>query len=407
MWSRNKAFQKCIIPMLLVMLIAMAAFNIYMVGTFRRMSKEYYQVIAVLLESVQEEYPDFQEEKWIQILNQRDASEGNGQLLERYGIVPEKMPMISQSKFQTGILIGGNLLILILCIGILVLFLRYQKQRDRKIEQLTSYIRRIEQGVYALEPEDNQEDELSGLKNELYKITVMLKEAAAQSMNQKKALADSVSDISHQLKTPLTSCMVLLDNLSESEHMEEETRRKFLSEVTRQISNVNWLIVTLLKLSRMDAGVVEFRRDTILMDDLIQEVLENLAIMAEWKQIRFCMEGQTGVSFLGDARWIGEAVTNLVKNAIEHSPVDGTIQIRIEDNAVYTSISVVDFGEGIPEEEQAHIFERFYRSSTAKEDSVGIGLALCKEIVERQNGYISVASEPERGTEFQIKFLKS
>lgn len=393
--------------MLLVMLIITVAFNICMQGILRRMSGGYYGVLAVLLENVREQYPDFKEEEWIQTLNQKELSEGDRQLLEQYGIFPEELPILSQSRYQTGILIGGNLLIVILCVGILALLLGYQKQRDRQLEELTSYIRRIEQGIYVLEMKDNQEDELSGLKNELYKITVMLKEAAEQSATQKKALADSVSDISHQLKTPLTSCQVLLDNLSESEHMEEETRRKFLSEITRQITNVNWLVITLLKLSRMDAGVVEFRQDTIALDSLIEEVLENLALMAEWKQIRLNKAGETGITIQGDGRWIGEAITNLVKNAIEHSPVNEPVLIQVKDNTVYTSISVIDYGDGIPEEEQAHIFERFYRGSTMKEDSVGIGLALCKEIVERQNGYITVSSESGGRTEFLIKFLKS
>ena len=235
----------------------------------------------------------------------------------------------------------------------------------------------------------------------------MLKEAARLSAGQKKALADSVSDISHQLKTPLTSVMVLLDNLSESEHMEEETRRRFLSEITSQLTNVNWLVATLLKLSRLDAGVIEFQQQMINLDDLIEQVLDKLAIMAEWKQITLVKEGTEGAVLTGDEHWIGEALMNLVKNAVEHSPVQTAVRIRVEDNTVYTAISVIDSGEGIDEEEQKHIFERFYRSKSAKKDSVGIGLSLCKEIVERQNGYITLSSDRETGTEFLIKFLKS
>ncbi|MCM1497782.1 MAG: HAMP domain-containing histidine kinase [Clostridium sp.] len=407
MWNKNKAFRKYIIIMLAVMVVIMAAFNIYIQNTFQKMAENYYGVIAVLLEQVREQYPDFKEEEWIQVLNQETLPKAEMQNLEQYGIVPEDMPILSQSRYQMRILIGGNLLILLLCGGILMLILAYQRQRDRQIAQLVSYIRQIEQGIYALDLEENEEDELSDLKNELYKITVMLKEAARLSAGQKKALADSVSDISHQLKTPLTSVMVLLDNLSESEHMEEETRRRFLSEITSQLTNVNWLVATLLKLSRLDAGVVEFQNQCIDLDALIEQVLDKLAIMAEWKQITLVKEGAEGVALTGDEHWIGEALTNLVKNAIEHSPAQTSVRIRIEDNTVYTAVSVVDAGEGIEEEEQKHIFERFYRSKSAKKDSVGIGLSLCKEIIERQNGYITVSSNRETGTEFLIKFLKS
>lgn len=407
MWNKNKEFQKYVIIMLLVMLVIMAAFNLYMQKTFQGMAEDYYSVIAILLEEVREQDPDFKEEEWIQILNQREHTEGEWQILEHYGLVPNELPMLSQRRYQMGVLLGGNCLILLLCGGILFLVLTYQRQRDRQIRQMVSYIRQIEQGIYALNLEENEEDELSDLKNELYTITVMLKEAARLSAGQKKALADSVSDISHQLKTPLTSVMVLLDNLSESEQMTEETRRRFLSEITSQLTNVNWLVATLLKLSRLDAGVVEFQNQTVYLDDLIGQVMDKLAIMAEWKQIALRKEGAEGVVLTGDEHWIGEALTNLVKNAVEHSPEQTSVYIQVEDNTVYTAISIIDSGEGIDEEEQKHIFERFYRSKSAKKDSVGIGLSLCKEIVERQNGYITVSSDGETGTEFLIKFIKS
>lgn len=407
MWNKNKAFRNSMIAMLVLILIGLVIWNSSAQITFRRMSEEYYASIAALIATAKKQYPELKEEEWIQILNETEGQEEGRQLLRQYGIFPDDIPVMSQKKYQAGYFMGGNLLLVLIGGGILIVFIRYQSGRDRQIRQLTEYIRQIEQGVYALNPEENAEDELSGLKNELYKIMVMLKEAAELSGRQKKALADSVSDISHQLKTPLTSVMVLLDNLSDGEHMEETTRRRFLSEITRQITNVNWLVATLLKLSRLDAGVVEFQRQEISVEDLMEEVTDNLAIMAEWKQITLQRKGTIGVTIWGDAHWLGEALTNLIKNAVEHSPSNASVLIQVEDNTVYTAISVIDFGEGITEEEQKHIFERFYRAKSAKKDSVGIGLALCKEIVERQNGYISISSEPGAGTEFKMKFLKS
>lgn len=407
MWSRNRQFRKYIIIMLIVMAVITAAFNILTCRAMKKLSNEYCSVIAALIHNAKEQYPDFNDEEWIAILNSGEISKGNTGMLERYGIYPDDMPALSQNRYRNYILASGNIVILLLCVGILALIWRYQSKRTMKIEELTEYIRQIEQGIYALEPCDNKEDELSVLKNELYKITIMLKETARHSNDSKRALADSVSDISHQLKTPLTSCLVLLDNLSENKDMDEITRHKFLSEITRQITNINWLIVTLLKLSRMDAGVVEFSKDAIEVDKMLEEVFEALAILAELKQIQFQKKGSCNAVIYGDAHWIKEAVMNLVKNAVEHSPANESVIVSVEDNLVYTALSVIDFGEGIPANEQKHIFERFYKSSGAREDSFGIGLSLCKEIVERQNGYITVSSEPGRQTEFRVKFIKS
>lgn len=407
MWGRNREFRKYIIFMLIVMAVIMTAFNIFTQQIMKKLSGEYCGVIAALICNAKEQYSDFNDEEWIVILNSREVSEDGIRILERYGIYPDDMPALSQGRYVTYILAAGNIMIFFLCVGILALFWRYQSKRTMKIKELTGYIRQIEQGIYALEPCDNMEDELSVLKNELYKITIMLKETAKRSNASKRALADSVSDISHQLKTPLTSCLVLLDNLSENKDMDEITRHKFLSEITRQITNINWLIVTLLKLSRMDAGVVEFSKDTIEVDKMLDEVFESLAILAELKQIQFQKKGAGNVIIYGDAHWIKEAVMNLVKNAVEHSPANESVIVNVEDNLVYTALSVIDFGEGIPENEQKHIFERFYKSSASREDSFGIGLSLCKEIVERQNGYITVSSKPGRQTEFLVKFIKS
>lgn len=329
MWNTNKSFKKYVIMTIFVMAIIIIAWNFSIQQTIQKMSDGYYNVLAVLLENVRKQYPDFKEEEWIEILNKNEVKKADGSMLEHYGIFPQNMPILSQTRYKREILIASNFLLVFLCMGILLLIWLYQRQRDKKIAELTSYIRKIEQGIYVLEMEDNQEDELSGLKNELYKVTIMLKKAAEQSSRGKKALADSVSDISHQLKTPLTSCLVLLDNLSESEHMEEATRLKFLSEITRQITNVNWLVVTLLKLSRMDAGVIEFEKNIIYVDCMLEEVFENLALMAEWKQIQLNKQGMSNVVMYGDKHWIKEAITNLVKNAIEHSPMDGQVIVLL------------------------------------------------------------------------------
>lgn len=412
MSRKNKDFQKTILGIVICMLVGLLAWNIGVTVTRQQLSKLYYRQVAALMTMVTEQYPEVDTARWIQVLND-DTTVGNDdelqagrELLQRYGILSDTMPGIQAEQIQRRLQTVGNLLWLIVDMGILMGVFLYQRRRNQKVDEFVQYIRRIEQGVYQIPLDENEEEELSELKNELYKITVMLRETAELSKKQKRALSDSVSDISHQLKTPLTSCLILLDNMTESTHMEEGTRRQFVAEITRQLTSVNWLVQVLLKLSRLDAGVVELKEEEIRIQQLLEQAIDKVALLAEWKEISIQVSGEMQAVIRGDERWLQEAFINLIKNAIEHSPAKGEIQITVEDNQVYTGVRIRDYGCGISMEEQKHIFERFYRSSTAKEDSVGIGLALAQEIIKRGNGSLTVESEVGQGTTFLIKFLK-
>lgn len=412
MSRKNKDFQKTILGIVICMLVGLLAWNIGVTVTRQQLSKLYYRQVAALMTMVTEQYPEVDTARWIQVLND-DTAAGNEdelqagrELLQRYGILSDTMPEIRAEQIQRRLQTAGNLLWLIVDMGILMGVFLYQRRRNQKVDEFVQYIRRIEQGVYQIPLDENEEEELSELKNELYKITVMLRETAELSKKQKRALSDSVSDISHQLKTPLTSCLILLDNMTESTHMEEGTRRQFVAEITRQLTSVNWLVQVLLKLSRLDAGVVELKEEEIRIQQLLEQAIDKVALLAEWKEISIQVSGELQAVIRGDARWLQEAFINLIKNAIEHSPAKSEIQITVEDNQVYTGVRIRDYGCGISMEEQKHIFERFYRSSAAKEDSVGIGLALAQEIIKRGNGSLTVESVVGQGTTFLIKFLK-
>lgn len=406
MESKDREFQKAIIRILILMVTGLIVWNLAVSVTNRRIAAIYYERISAIFGAISARYPDMEHGDWMQYLNATGNEEDGEAFLHQYGILQGDMPILQAQTAQKRFQITGTLVWLLVCTGILLIFICYQKQRNRKIWELVDYIRKIEHGIYRIEIEDNEEGELSRLQNELYKITVMLRESSELAGQQKKALADSVSDISHQLKTPLTSCLVLLDNLSESENMTEETRRRFLSEITRQLTSVSWLVQVLLKLSRLDAGVVELKEEELSVSALIRGAVEKVGLLAEWKQIDIQVMGEEEPFIKGDRHWLEEALVNLIKNAIEHSPEDSEIRIQVEDNQVYTCIHVRDFGNGISYEDQKHIFERFYRSADAGEDSVGIGLALAQEIMKRQNGYLTVESEPGQGTVFYMKFLK-
>lgn len=406
MESKDREFQKAIIRILILMVTGLIVWNLAVSVTNRRIAAIYYERISAIFGAISARYPDMGHGDWMQYLTATGNEEDGEAFLHQYGILQGDMPILQAQTAQKRFQITGNLVWILICTGILLIFICYQKQRNRKIQELVDYIRKIEHGIYRIEIEENDEGELSRLQNELYKITVMLRESSELAGQQKKALADSVSDISHQLKTPLTSCLVLLDNLSESENMTEETRRRFLSEITGQLTSVSWLVQVLLKLSRLDAGVVELKEEELSVSALIRGAVEKVGLLAEWKQIDIQVMGEEEPFIKGDRHWLEEALVNLIKNAIEHSPEDSEIRIQVEDNQVYTCIHVRDFGRGISYEDQKHIFERFYRSADAGEDSVGIGLALAQEIMKRQNGYLTVESEPGQGTVFYMKFLK-
>ena len=403
---RDKSLKKYAAVICLATAAGILLGNLVLGLFLRQMDEKNSEAFAALLGNVKVKYPDIAEEEWISMLNSSNGYEEGRALLERYGIFEGDTVLLAGEDVKVKLFFSLNVTLLLTCIGVTIFLAHYFGKHRARIRQMEEYVHKLLQGKYALDITENEEDALSDLKNELYKITVMLKENADVQKRQKSALADSLADISHQLKTPLTSVMVLLDNLSESSHMEERTRRRFLAEITRQLENINWLVAALLKLSRLDAGVVEFERQQVDVDALLFSVTEKLKPSAERRHVRIKREGEKKAVVSGDFGWLAEAVTNIVKNAIEHSYADSEVVITVKTNAVYTAIFVRDFGEGIGEEERRHIFERFYRSGYANEDSVGIGLSLAKEIIERQQGYLPVEAK-DQGQLFEIKFLKN
>ena len=188
--------------------------------------------------------------------------------------------------------------------------------------------------------------------------------------------------------------------------MDETTKRKFILEISKQIKGMNFLILALLKLSRLDAGAVEFTSEKVDLEKLIEDVLSNLDILIDVKQLKIVKNIKSSPYITGDYSWNKEAILNIIKNAIEHTDSGKNVTITLDENNVYSYIKIKDEGEGIPENELKHIFDRFYKTQNTKENSMGIGLALAKSIIEKQNGYIQVESKINEGTTFIIKYLK-
>lgn len=404
----NKEAKRLMVVFGLILLMGGMGCCFVIDGYCKMMNREFNLAVASMLDSVKHAYPEASEEELVMLLG-GSGDDGTGErLLGQYGVfLEEKGSYFAALK---GIKAGfcGILSAVLLIMGgiFLMILFAYLGYRQKEIGKLCSYMDAVERGNFSLDISHNRDDELSSLKNELFKLTVFLKEQAKIAIENRKALADAVADISHQLKTPLTSVTVLVDNLTENQDMESSIRSRFLREISSQLSGVTWLIATLLKLSRLDAGVVELDCKPLSVRALAEKVCHKLELMAEWRQVELKLQVPEEIWIWGDQQWLAEAFLNLVKNAIEHSNVGGEVLITAEENDVYTLVTVKDYGEGISPEEQKRLFERFYRGRSAGADSVGIGLSLAKEIITRQEGYITVESGKGSGTTFLIKFIK-
>lgn len=289
-----------------------------------------------------------------------------------------------------------------LMIGSALIFTRWRYQ---EIEKLSTYLRKISSGDYTLDVRDNREGELSILKNNIYKVTLMLAEQAELLKQDKHLLTEAISDISHQLKTPLTSMTVMVDLLSDA-NLPAEKRVEFTQNISTQLERIEWLVSSLLKLSKIDAGTVTFKRDKIKVKQLIEMALNPLSIPIELKDQTILIKGEEEVGFLGDLNWTVEALINLIKNCIEHTPQGGTIELSFAENVLFTEIMIKDNGKGIAKEDLPYLFNRFFKGKGASEDSIGIGLAMAHSIITNQNGHLDVTSEQGLGTTFRIKLYK-
>jgi len=407
---KNKNIKYLIIPMIILTIATSMAITIQTYNQYKKITTIANQKIAEIIGTIIKENPEIDTRTIIKTLNSKQDTEEyqKGQEeLKKYGInINEANSIIAvQNQMKQNLVLNILLIIVFSILWMAVIFV-YLRKRDRKINQITQYINQIKNRKYDLDINENSEDELSNLKNELYKITIMLKEESEISKKDKDNLKMSVEDISHQLKTPLTSITIMLDNLKDNPNMDENTKQKFIFEISKQIDWINWLVISMLKLSKLDANVVQFYEEKINLKKFIEEIIKNLEIPIEIKNQQIIIEGNESASFVGDYKWQQEAVTNIIKNCIEHNKENGKIYIKYEENTLFTKITIRDEGEGMTKEDLKHIFERFYKGQNSSENSVGIGLALAKNIIEKNNGMISCKSELDKGTEFVIKYMK-
>ena len=277
--------------------------------------------------------------------------------------------------------------------------------RYKKISDLSYQINEILHGQDKYDLSSYAEGELAILQSQLFKMTIQLRQQASTLKKDKIYLTDSIADISHQIKTPLTSINLIASFLSEPD-MTDERRMQLTSELMRMLSHVEWLITTLLKMSKFDAGTVEFQNEIVNVEELIRRSSSIIAIPMDLRDQTFAFKIKSEITFKGDLAWSVEAVGNILKNCMEHTPNGGQIVVMAEENAIYSEIIIIDNGVGISKEDLPHVFERFYKGRNSSSQSVGIGLALAKMIVARQNGTIKVENNQVIGAKFTIRFYK-
>ncbi len=291
----------------------------------------------------------------------------------------------------------------ILCVLAASVHFIFTYARYRRIAELSSDVNRILHGDSHISLDKYSEGELAILQSEIYKMTVRLREQQKRLQDDKIYLADSIADISHQIKTPLTSINLLVSFLSEPD-ISDERRHKLIRELYELLSRIEWLITALLKISKLDAGTVQFNTETLSMDELIKKATSPLLVPMELREQELLIT--TEGDFNGDVSWTCEALTNIIKNCMEHTPTKGTITINASENALYSEITITDNGCGISKEDLPHIFERFYKGKDSDDKSFGIGLALARMIITSQNGTVKAENNLPTGARFTIRFYK-
>lgn len=390
----------------LFMLLAVFAFNLYSSS----LKEDYIKTFGAITSIVLEKDPALEQDIVPLItkgVSDEEAIKGEA-VLSRYGLTGNLantlFPYINKTILKNEYMF---FLIFILMAAALFSFNYFQHRFFyKRIRRLTIGAKKVVEGEYDITIDENGEGDFSRLSVAFNSMREIIRNKINELKEEKQFLVDLLSDISHQIKTPLSSMIVYNDILLNKE-LSREQSMTFLIKSQNQLNRMNWLIQSMLKLAKLDAKAIELDKEKQSLNETIQESIDTLERKAAEGDIRVVFEECGEVSSEHDRLWLEEAFINIIKNSIEHTPPGGEIKISLTENPVYTKVIVEDNGEGIKEEDLPNIFRRFYKArSLKKTDSVGIGLALAKSIVESHNGIIEAKSRPGAGTVFTVTFLK-
>lgn len=335
--------------------------------------------------------------------NEKDINKGK-EILRQYGYAEEFKFNFNNNTMISKVLINVLLLIALLFFYFAGWALVSNIIKRKRIYGLAKYLYDINEGIYKMKPQ-KKEDEFSNLEDELYKTVMMLRESREREKKEKEQLSNNLADISHQLKTPLTS-MSLMAELLEGSDIKGENAL-YIKSISAQVDRLNYLVSSLLVLSKIDADALTLEYSSINVYELIWESLEPIHLMIEKKKQKLSIKSNSDIFFKGDFHWTSEAILNIVKNCCEHTPKGGEISIDYKQNPICTEITIEDTGEGFDKKDIKKLFTRFYKGSNSSKDSVGIGLALSNSIIKKQNGEIIALNKEKKGAKFIIKFYRN
>ncbi len=393
----NKVYLKTTLIFVIFLVLGLVL-NFYM---FKEHEKNLYESSNKIIANILVKHPELKEE----VISIMTTDVDTENVLREYGIDEySDLSFIKENNSYKQKIIYYNLsyfLIFIITNYIIVIFNNYKLTKE--ITKINKYMDKVLNGNYSIDIRDYNENKLSLLKNDLYKLVVRLKKQHEKELNDNLYLKDFLSDISHQLKTPLTSMYVINDILEKEE--DKLKRKEFLSKNKTQLERIEWLISSLLKMATIESGTTKLLKTNVNIKDLINKSLEPINIRLELKDININIEGNKNINFNLDFNWMREALLNILKNAYEYTPYGGSIDIYYEDNPLYLMIKITDSGIGINKNEIKNIFKRFYKVNKDS-DGVGIGLNMASKIIEMHDGKIIVTSKPNLGTTFEIRLYK-
>ena len=399
--KNNRYLKRFIILTLCIIFLFTIIFSLVSNMEYQNYNYQYNIAIDNLISKLKEEKPDISEKEIIDILEDTPKEK---RLLEKYGYDINETYINNESIINTFKLIKLLIFILFVIVLYFIIYL-YNTKYNKRIYTIIHTLEKINQGIYDINLQDMNEDNLSILKEEIYKTTIMLKSMAENSQKDKIKLKDSLEDISHQIRTPLTSIFIMIDNIIDDPEMTEETKNNFIKQIKRELININFLVNSLLKLSKFDVNTIAFHNDNYKIDLIVKEAIQNIINLSDLKNIKINIKNNCHKEINCDYKWQSEAIANILKNSLEHSSNNSHIDIELNSNNIYVEVKIKDYGSGIDKEDLKHLFERFYKGKNSSSDSVGIGLALAKAIIEKDNGKIFVESKVNKGTTFIIKYF--
>lgn len=393
--------KKTIILIIVIILIYVFSFNMVYLYQENIYKEKYNMFVNNIISVIKEKYPDISNKNIIDILNNKT----NLNYLNEYGIdVDDEFALISMHKENKKIFIINNVILGSFILVLSIILIINKNYENKKLEEIIHLIEEINKKNYNLNIKGTDETMISKLKNEMYKTVVMLKNDADNSLKDKLIIKTYLEDISHQLKTPLTVINISLDNLMDNPNMDEKNRNEFISKISKEVTNINNLIQNLLKLSKFDVNVINFINKSVSIKELINKSIDKISLIADLKNINIKVNILNDFNLNIDLNWQIEALSNIVKNAIEHSNENDIVYINCNDNKIYSKIEIINNGI-INDKDLNKIFDRFYTNKKGYSESVGIGLSLAKNIIEKNNGKIDVYSKDGK-TIFTIKYYK-